>query len=94
MSSTVEVQLPPALGSTDTAELCAGLAARLLDGDVTRVLCRGDRLPGELAVVDALARLHLTARRGGACLRVAGPSAELRRLLELVGLAELLVPPT
>ena len=92
MSGTVEVQLSPAPRSADTAALCASLSGRLLDGSVRCVRCRADRLPGRLDVVDALARLHLTARRAGARLLVDRPSAELRALLVLVGLDELLAP--
>jgi hypothetical protein len=60
------------------------------------VLTRGGRvlatwpLPGrncaDLAVVDALARLQLGARRLGGRIQVEGASAELWGLLELVGL--------
>lgn len=40
----------------------------------------------DLAVVDALARLKLAARRLGYSIRVRDPSVELAELLELVGL--------
>ncbi|MFG3495232.1 STAS domain-containing protein [Streptomyces sp. NPDC047928] len=49
--------------------------------------------PG-LAAVDALARLHLTARRLGHRLTVRGADADLRALLDLVGLADRLLPLT
>lgn len=42
-----------------------------------------------LAAVDALARLHLTARRHGSRLRVRNAGPDLLALLELVGLPEL-----
>jgi hypothetical protein len=44
----------------------------------------------DLALVDALARLQLAARRRGLRLRLRGASEELRALLELVGLADVL----
>ena len=44
----------------------------------------------DLALVDALARAALTARRCGLALRLRDPSDELRGLLELVGLASVL----
>ncbi|MER7997851.1 STAS domain-containing protein [Streptomyces sp. NPDC095613] len=50
--------------------------------DVTRL----DR--ANLAAVDALARLRLTALRHGRRLRLVGAGRELRLLLDLVGLAE------
>ena len=43
----------------------------------------------DLDLVDALARLQLTVRRRGCSIRVV-PSKELRELLLLVGLAEVL----
>ena len=41
----------------------------------------------DLALVDALARLQLAARRSGTAIHLRGASPELRALLELVGLA-------
>jgi hypothetical protein len=40
--------------------------------------------------VEALARLQLAARRGGRQLVLHAPSAQLRQLVELCGLAEIL----
>lgn len=42
----------------------------------------------DLAVVDALARLQLVARRLGGSIRLRDPPAELGELLDLVGLAD------
>jgi ABC-type transporter Mla MlaB component len=42
----------------------------------------------DLAVVDALARLQLAARRLGCSIRLRNANAELRALLDLVGLAD------
>jgi anti-anti-sigma regulatory factor len=44
----------------------------------------------DLALVDALVRFQLVARREGGRLRLRNVSEELRGLLELVGLAEVL----
>jgi hypothetical protein len=44
----------------------------------------------DLALVDALVRLQLAARRRAWLVRLRGASEELRELLELVGLAEVL----
>ena len=44
----------------------------------------------DLATVDALARAAVNARRAGTQLRIVNASAELRELIEFVGLAELL----
>jgi anti-anti-sigma regulatory factor len=43
-----------------------------------------------LATIDALARLRLNARRLGLEVTVTSPSTELRELIELCGLAEVL----
>lgn len=43
-----------------------------------------------LAVVDLLARLHVAARRRGAELRIREASPELRELIYLAGLEEVL----
>jgi hypothetical protein len=45
----------------------------------------------DLAVVDSLARLQLVARRLGYCVRVRGRCRELRELLDLVGLSEVVL---
>jgi ABC-type transporter Mla MlaB component len=48
-------------------------------------------LRADLAVVDCLARLQLAARRSGCELRLLHADPELRGLLDLVGLAEVLL---
>jgi hypothetical protein len=48
-----------------------------------------DTTSADLGLVDALARLQLEARRLGGSIRVQ-PCDELRELLELVGLSEVL----
>jgi hypothetical protein len=48
-------------------------------------------LPAEIATVDALARLTLLARRQGAVIQLRGVSPELRELIDLAGLATVLV---
>jgi ABC-type transporter Mla MlaB component len=47
----------------------------------------------DLRVVDALARLQLDARRRGCAIRVVGPTAALREVLELSGLHDLFGAP-
>ena len=48
-------------------------------------------LRADLAVVDCLARLQLAACRAGCELRLLDADPELRQLLDLVGLAEVLL---
>jgi|GEM_PF-5160831 len=50
-------------------------------------------LDADLAAVDALARLALLARQRGCELRLLGVGGELRELIELAGLADLLLGP-
>lgn len=44
----------------------------------------------DLAIVDALARLQLAARRTGASVRLRGASPRLTEVLELAGLSDVL----
>ncbi|MFI1398993.1 STAS domain-containing protein [Streptomyces sp. NPDC020681] len=81
----------------DVPRLCEELSARLIGAgeDGTEVICDvGGLSRPDLAAVDALARLQLTARRLGCRISLRGADAELRALLELVGLAEVTQPFT
>ena len=50
----------------------------------------GASTPADLVTIDALARLQLVAARAGFEVRLLEASAELRALLDLVGLGEVL----
>jgi hypothetical protein len=54
------------------------------------IVCDASALPPDLASADRLARLQLAAKRLGLELRLRRVPAELRALLTLIGLAELL----
>ncbi|MFF4386022.1 MULTISPECIES: STAS domain-containing protein [unclassified Streptomyces] len=78
----------PTPTATDGARLCARLV-RLYEGGATAVECDAGAVTApDLADVEVLARLRLTAR--GRPLRVTGAEPALRALLDLVGLVELL----
>ena len=62
----------------------------IVDADTDEVVARVDARRPDLALVDALARLQLDARRRGGRLRLRNATEELRGLLELVGLADVL----
>ena len=62
----------------------------VVDAETDEVLGRVDARKPDLALVDSLARLQLGARRRGGRLRLRNVSPELRGLLELVGLADVL----
>lgn len=73
----------------DIPRLCAELIRRLADAPATEAIYDvGALAPADLAAVDALARLRLTARRRGCRLHLRSATPELLALLALVGLAE------
>ena len=62
----------------------------VVDGEVELVVGRVDGRHPDLAVVDALARCLLEARRAGCSIGLRHPCPELGALLDLVGLADVL----
>lgn len=86
MGSALELRLPARLTDETVRRLCAGLREQLGSGAATSVVCRVDRAAGDLATVDAVARLALVARRAGVAFTLAGTGADLSSLLGLVGL--------
>jgi predicted methyltransferase MtxX (methanogen marker protein 4) len=62
----------------------------IVDAETEEIVARVDARRPDLALVDALARLQLDARRRGGRLRLRNVTDELRGLLELVGLADVL----
>lgn len=62
----------------------------VVDAHTEAVLCRLEVDRTDLALVEALARLQLAARRRGTRVRVRGAEPELLALLELVGLGDVL----
>jgi ABC-type transporter Mla MlaB component len=76
------------IAAADVPGLCER-AVQLLAGGADVLVCdvAALRRP-DAATVDALARLQLTARRLGREIRLRRPSPELRELLDLFGLRE------
>jgi hypothetical protein len=71
-----------------------GLFARvcqLLAGGATLALCDVSEACPDAVTVDALARLHLAARRGGCQVRLLNASPELRALIAFMGLHDVLL---
>ena len=62
----------------------------IVDAETDEVLGHVDARGPDLALVEALARAQLRARRRGGRLRLRNVSDELRGLLKLVGLDEVL----
>ena len=81
--------LPTVHDASTVAVLCQGLAVRLAMAGADRVRCEvGPSQAVDVGTVDALARVVLTAKRSGAMVSVRGAAVDLRGLLALVGLAE------
>ncbi|MGW0246433.1 STAS domain-containing protein [Nocardia goodfellowii] len=79
------------VADTETTEVwCAQVQAILLSGhDSVRCDVRG--LSGcAAAVLAALARIRLTAKRSGGAVQILGADDQLRAVLDLAGLADLL----
>jgi hypothetical protein len=93
MSGSVDVRLSAASGPGDVPALCAELAQQLRATAAQVVVCDTRALPADLASVELLARLALTARRGGARLQLRGGGGDLAPLLGLVGLDDVLEGP-
>lgn len=84
------------LTSADTARLCEELTTRVAVAGATggagarEAICDvGGLVRPDLAAVNALALLYLTAGRLGCRIRLRGADRDLRLLLDLVGLAAL-----
>ncbi|MCX4586576.1 STAS domain-containing protein [Streptomyces sp. NBC_01481] len=85
----VVVRIAGRVSPADVPRLCEELAVRLIHGDATEVICDvGELTHADLAAVNALARLQLTARRQGCRIRLRDARPELRALLDLVGFGE------
>ena len=78
----------------DIDGLCECLRRELEARPIERILCDvGALIDPDLATVDALARLQLTARRLGYGIRLLGACGELLELLALCGLDEVVSLP-
>lgn len=86
MGSTLRLRLPGGLTDEQVRRLCTGLAEQLTAGAATAVVCSLEQTVGDLATVDAVARLALVARRAGVAFSLDSPGVELSALLGLVGL--------
>lgn len=90
MGSTLQLRLPVPVEADDLHRRCAGLRRQLVEGRVTTVVCRVDGPAGDLATVDAVARLALVARRAGVAFTVEATGRDLSALLALTGLGAVL----
>lgn len=88
---TVIVVLRDADGEGVVPSWCASVRSLLSAGRADLVTCDVEGLEGPSGVIiDALARLQLTARRSGGSIRLRHPQPTLEELLAVAGFAELL----
>ena len=74
----------------DLPGLCDRVCGLLARTGAGVALCDVRSVEPDAVVVDALARLQLGARRHGCRVRLRGASRELRELVELMGLTDVL----
>ena len=72
----------------DIAALCERARRVLVDVDTDPVICEANALRADLAAVDAVARVALTARRLDRGIELRDATPALRELLALAGLGE------
>ncbi len=75
----------------DIGRLCGTVQQLLAGGETAVVLCDSDGpVAPDLGTVEAIARLHLEVKRRGGRVRVCAQRHDLRALLALTGLAEVI----
>lgn len=86
---TIELEIRGRIERTDAARLGREVRTLLETGDARQIVCDvGQITRSDAAVVDALCRMRLAARRRGCQLRLRAASTELLDLLYLVGLSD------
>jgi ABC-type transporter Mla MlaB component len=91
VSTHAVMAVGPAIARADIPWLCERLARLLDQCGAAEVSCDVAAVTDPDGVtIEALARLQLTARRRGRRIRLSGACGELRGLLALTGLAEVL----
>ncbi|MET8683899.1 STAS domain-containing protein [Streptomyces sp. NPDC004732] len=84
------IRIAGPLRAADVPHLCERVAAAR-HGPDEDVICDVTAVTtSDLATVDAIARMHLAARKAGGRIRLRNPTPALLALLGLVGLVELL----
>lgn len=74
----------------DLPGLCDRVCALLRESGADEALCDARSVQPDATTVDALARLQLAAQRTGCRVRLRHASAELRSLVEFMGLTDVL----
>lgn len=90
-TASVVLVLHGPIAPDDVPGLCDRLDGMLRRAGPGLATCDVGGVPdATVATVDALARLQLAAKRAGGCLRLRHASPQLRALLDLVGLADVI----
>jgi len=89
-AQTIDFALSAPITRADLQQLCACVCGLLERTGAGVALCDVSRLGPSAVTVEALARLQLAARRRGCEVRLRRPSNELRKLVDFMGLADVL----
>lgn len=76
------------IARSDLPGLCDRVCALLAQLEPGEISCEVEGVEPDAVTVDALARLQLAAQRRGCRIRLENASPELRELVELMGLSE------
>lgn len=88
---TLLVTIGGRIGRADAQRFAERVRDELARERASLVICDVHRLVRpDAAAVDAICRIRVVARRRGARVRLSRPSAELRELLDLIGLCDVL----
>ena len=90
-SSTIVFALTGPISPGDIRWMCERIRFLLASSDSRRIVCYVGAVPEpDAATIDALARMQLTARRHGGSMELRRACGELRDLLTLSGLTDVL----
>jgi ABC-type transporter Mla MlaB component len=89
--TTVRFVVRGPIARADLPGLCDRVRERIARQNATHVVCEVSGLAADAIAVDALARLHLAARRCGCSVSVEGWSEDLQDLIAFVGLRDVLL---
>ena len=87
---TIAFAIRGPISRADLPGLCDRLCALLSQSRASVAFCDVGGVGADAVTIDAIARLALAARRNGCQVRLRRASAELRQLLEFMGLENVL----
>jgi ABC-type transporter Mla MlaB component len=90
-AQTITFALSAPIARADLQQLCECVCGLVDRTGADVAVCDVSRLDPSALTVDALARLQLAARRRGCEVRLRRSSTELRRLVDFMGLADVLL---